>query len=99
MSSVEGANSIRTSPIPDCYVCGLPGRPLYSGWQDNLFGVPGKWNLSQCPDPDCGLIWPDPMPIKEDIGKAYAQYYTKSSTARAFSKNISVLPGTIFHPI
>ncbi len=26
----------------------------------------------------CRLIWLDPMPVQEDIGKAYAHYYTHS---------------------
>ncbi|MCB7129009.1 MAG: class I SAM-dependent methyltransferase [Candidatus Brocadiales bacterium] len=74
--SAHGANRIGTRPCPDCYVCGLPGQPLYSDLQDRHFGAPGKWNLKKCPDPDCGLIWLDPMPTEEDIGRAYEHYYT-----------------------
>lgn len=79
MSSAQGENRIGIRPCPDCYVCGLPGQLLYSGLQDRLFGAPGKWNLSQCPDPNCGLIWLDPMPTEEDIGRAYEQYYTHNA--------------------
>lgn len=30
----------------------------------------------QCLNPDCGLLWLNPMPLEEDIGKAYEYYYT-----------------------
>jgi len=53
---------------------------LYPGMRDRLFSVPGKWNLTKCANPDCGLIWLDPMPLEEDIGKAYVNYYTHQDT-------------------
>jgi len=67
---------IRTRPCPDCYICGIKGQPLYQDLQDRLFGAPGRWDLKKCPNPECGLVWMDPMPIEEDIGKAYETYYT-----------------------
>lgn len=67
---------IRTCPCPDCYVCGSEGLILYNGLEDRLFGVPGRWNLRKCSNPGCGLVWLDPMPVEEDIGKAYETYYT-----------------------
>lgn len=67
---------IRTRPCPDCYICGTKGVMLYRGLQDRLFGAPGRWDLKKCPNPECGLVWVDPMPIEEDIGKAYETYYT-----------------------
>ena len=39
------------------------------------------WNLKQCSNPKCGLIWLDPMPVKEDMGQAYANYYTHAPQA------------------
>lgn len=69
-------NTIRTRSCPDCYVCATTGEPLYQGLRDRLFGAPGQWNLKRCPNTDCGLLWLDPMPIEEDIGKAYESYYT-----------------------
>ena len=69
-------DNIRTRQCPDCYLCGAPGRPLYQGLKDRLFGVPGIWNLKQCTDPDCSLVWLDPMPVEEDIGRLYTNYFT-----------------------
>ncbi|MHB8938523.1 MAG: class I SAM-dependent methyltransferase [Thiobacillus sp.] len=74
-------DEIRARPRPDCYLCGSKGQPLYHGLEDRLFGVPGKWNLAQCPNSDCGLIWQNPMPVEEDIGKAYRSYYTHQDAA------------------
>jgi 2-polyprenyl-3-methyl-5-hydroxy-6-metoxy-1,4-benzoquinol methylase len=68
--------AIRTRPCPDCYLCGVAGVVLYDGLTDRLFGAPGRWRLKRCPSASCGLIWLDPMPLEEEIGKAYASYYT-----------------------
>lgn len=76
---VKPTGDIRTAPLPHCYVSGDPGRPLYVGLQDQLFGTRGKWNLFECTDPDCGLIWLNPMPERADIHKAYMQYFTHDS--------------------
>ncbi|MFY9314148.1 MAG: class I SAM-dependent methyltransferase [Burkholderiales bacterium] len=35
--------------------------------------------LAKCPQDGCGLIWLDPMPLAEDIGTAYAEYYTHAA--------------------
>lgn len=67
---------IRSRPCPDCHVCGARGEPLYQGLRDRLFGAPGDWDLKRCPNSECGLLWLDPMPVEEDIGKAYANYLT-----------------------
>ena len=67
-----------TEPAPDCYVCGAEGRLLYSGLTDPYGSAPGEWTLKRCPNPDCGLVWLDPMPRKEEIWKAYRVYYTHS---------------------
>ena len=75
-------NEIRARPCPECYLCGAPGIPLYRALLDRLFGVPGQWNLKKCPSKGCGLIWLDPMPLEEDIGKAYQSYYTHQDTVR-----------------
>lgn len=69
-------DQIRTRQNPDCHVCGAKGELLYQQLQDRLFGALGEWDLKKCPNPQCGLVWLDPMPIEEDIGKAYRIYYT-----------------------
>jgi 2-polyprenyl-3-methyl-5-hydroxy-6-metoxy-1,4-benzoquinol methylase len=71
-------NHIRTKPCPTCYVCGSEGRQLYRGLADRLFGAPGSWDFTQCTNARCGLIWLNPMPVAEDLGKAYRTYYTHS---------------------
>lgn len=70
---------IRTRPEPNCFLCGRTGTPLYEGLEDRLFSAPGSWNIVQCPGPDCGVAWLNPMPLEEEIGKAYATYYTHPS--------------------
>ena len=73
------AERIRAVPCPLCILCGGEGRQVYSDQRDRLFGAGGSWNLKRCVDRDCGLVWLDPMPLSEDIGKAYANYYTHAS--------------------
>jgi 2-polyprenyl-3-methyl-5-hydroxy-6-metoxy-1,4-benzoquinol methylase len=67
---------IRTAPSPNCALCGSDGQSLYLGQKDRLFGASGLWDVKKCRNRECGLMWLDPMPLKEDIGKAYANYYT-----------------------
>ncbi len=90
---LDGAeNEIRSRPCPDCFICGASGLPLYDGLTDRLFDAPGVWNLKRCPDPMCGLLWLDPMPLEEDIGKAYANYMTHSAPAEAAPAQPAPLP-------
>ena len=67
---------IGTEAKPLCYLCGSPGKILYRDCKDRLFGTPGYWTLKQCPSSECGLVWLDPMPTREEISKAYKNYYT-----------------------
>ncbi len=67
--------TIRTEPRDHCFLCQVKGQLLYSQLQDRLFNAWGKWNLVQCSNKDCGLIWLNPYPSKEDIGKAYQTYF------------------------
>ena len=43
---------------------------------DRSYAAPGRWSLLKCPTLSCGLVWLNPVPIEEDIGKAYQGYYT-----------------------
>ncbi len=72
----QSSDQIRSRPCPKCFVCGAEGELLYEGLKDRLFGAPGTWNLKRCPNPACRSLWLDPMPVEEDIGKAYHSYYT-----------------------
>ena len=76
MIEIKDDNEIRTYSCPKCYLCGNEGKLLYESLKDRLFGAPGEWNLKKCTNPECGLVWLDPMPLEEDIGKAYQNYYT-----------------------
>jgi 2-polyprenyl-3-methyl-5-hydroxy-6-metoxy-1,4-benzoquinol methylase len=67
---------LRTRPAPACPLCRGPGRILYEGLGDRGGIVSGQWNFRQCERSVCGLVWLDPVPIEEDIGKAYRNYYT-----------------------
>jgi 2-polyprenyl-3-methyl-5-hydroxy-6-metoxy-1,4-benzoquinol methylase len=73
------ADVIRTALRPKCVLCGSSGRALYSDVTDRMFGAPGSWSFKHCTNEACGLIWLDPMPLKEDLGKAYARYYTHAA--------------------
>ena len=75
-ASQANESQIRTAPCPKCTLCGCEGRLVYSKQKDRLFGATGSWDFKICSNRECGLIWLDPMPINEDLGKAYANYYT-----------------------
>ena len=40
-----------------------------------LFNTPGEWDLKKYPNPQCDLVWLNPIPIEEDIGNAYLTYF------------------------
>lgn len=73
---------IRAHPHPRCLLCGAEGLVLYRELEDRLFGAPGRWRMRRCPNPNCGILWLDPMPLPEDIGQAYQAYYTHAETKR-----------------
>lgn len=77
--------ALRSLPRDRCYLCGGGARPLYSGLPDRLFGAGGTWTLVQCTSRACGLIWLNPMPLEEDIARAYENYYTHEDRVRAQS--------------
>jgi 2-polyprenyl-3-methyl-5-hydroxy-6-metoxy-1,4-benzoquinol methylase len=65
---------IRVEEVTICSWCGEQGQILYGALRDRLFGAPGTWSLFECRG--CGLVWLNPRPVGEDIGKLYVQYYT-----------------------
>lgn len=81
----RGGDRLRTEARARCVVCGSPGIPLYDGLRDHLFGVPGEWNITRCSDEGCALLWLNPMPIEEDIAKAYTRYFTHKDAAESHS--------------
>lgn len=76
------ANSIRTRPRPECPACGGPGAEAFPRLTDRWFGAPGEWRMSRCASAACGTLWLDPTIVPEDIGLAYATYYTHALAGR-----------------
>src|SRR5260370_27105871 len=77
--------TIRTRAKPACPLCGTAGKLLHAGLTDRLFSAPGVWQLKQCPRAECGLVWPDPAPLEEDLGLAYQMYYTHPEPAKGLA--------------
>lgn len=65
---------IRVRNAKDCLLCGNEGKLLYNDLRDPLFGAPGIWRLMHCQK--CQLVWLNPQPIPDDIGKLYSAYFT-----------------------
>jgi SAM-dependent methyltransferase len=92
-------NAPSTLPQPHCLLCGAPGTPLYRQLRDQLYGVAGSWDMSQCPA--CRVAWLDPQPA--DFGALYAHYYTHGEAApqtwrarrRARGEKTSVIAGKL----
>lgn len=80
---MAGQVRIAVESRPTCYLCGRAGELLYCDLKDNLFGVSGDWSFKKCSDTDCGLIWLDPIPTPDDIGKTYQNYYTHTRSNHA----------------
>jgi 2-polyprenyl-3-methyl-5-hydroxy-6-metoxy-1,4-benzoquinol methylase len=92
--TLAGGPSIRVRASTSCNVCGSAGEVLYAGLDDVLFGAPGEWTIKRCTNRACGLLWLDPQPVEEDIGMAYAQYFTHQEPPAATS-----LPKRIFRRV
>lgn len=68
---------IRAKDQNNCIICGTKSNQLYDKLTDIEFNtVKGEWRLCQCENQNCTLTWLNPMPLAEDIGKAYKNYYT-----------------------
>lgn len=80
LSSLESRPTMRTRNVGQCPLCGGGGILLYKGITDRLYNAPGKWGTRVCCKDTCGLLWIDPMPIEEDIHKAYTRYHTHVSS-------------------
>lgn len=73
---------IRATSVTRCRLCGSDSDVRYAHLVDRLFGVPGEWGFRQCRDARCALLWLDPMPAAEDLGKLYTAYHTHATDAR-----------------
>lgn len=73
----SGAGEVRTERRPVCIVCGAASsRVRYANQTDRLFSAGGQWNLVECSNPRCGVLWLDPAPVPEDLPLLYRDYYT-----------------------
>jgi SAM-dependent methyltransferase len=92
----ERDGMIRTRERPACPICNSTGTSLYSGLKDFCFAAPGEWNFRKCSGSDCGLVWIDPAPTEEDIGKAYQTYYTHNQPEPG-AKPVRTVSWAIWH--
>ncbi len=76
ISSQTSTAQIGTRQVERCLLCGGPGRVLYEKMRDRFLVVGGEWSWCRCQNEQCGLVWLDPVPVEEDLGKAYQGYYT-----------------------
>ena len=61
-----------------CPECKSPGTITYTDMSDRLFGAPGDWELQKCTNSECAVMWLSPLPVEEELYKAYETYYTHS---------------------
>src|SRR5260370_11524120 len=94
MDALTEPRTVRAQPRPSCRVCGSAGDLIYVGLVDSLFGAPGEWSMRRCGNRGCRLLWLDPQPTSEDIGMAYATYFTHEERSGAPS-----LPKRIFRQV
>jgi len=78
------SEGIRAEERPLCLLCDCKGTALYQALRDRIFAVPGTWALLRCPQ--CGLVWLNPQPIPEDIGKLYSEYFTHDTLPETLKK-------------
>jgi 2-polyprenyl-3-methyl-5-hydroxy-6-metoxy-1,4-benzoquinol methylase len=76
MQTINVNDDIEVQNVTACYLCGAEGYVLYENLQDRLFGARGKWNLKKCSNPECELLWLNPMPTEADLYKVYETYFT-----------------------
>ncbi len=72
---------MQTYSSPCCYLCSSNSDYLFKGLRDKLYNVPGVWNFRKCSNPQCGLVWLDPMPSKDNIEKLYQKYHTHQTNS------------------
>jgi 2-polyprenyl-3-methyl-5-hydroxy-6-metoxy-1,4-benzoquinol methylase len=66
-----------------CKVCGGASALIHEALHDRMGNASGSWNLVCCTNPDCGLVWLDPMPDAATLAKAYETYYTHTPNSDA----------------
>jgi len=80
--------AIKAAPSPSCYLCGSPGKILHEGIKDCFLDTGQRWDVRLCSNSACGLAWVDPLPVEDEIHKAYQSYYTHSDIGLGYSSRI-----------
>lgn len=75
---------IASSEVNTCFVCNSEGKSKYPNLNDRNYGTSKGWNIVECSNSDCGLLWLNPMPTVDEISKAYESYYTHVQQKRSF---------------
>lgn len=96
-----GPESIRAASDTRCPVCGCEGSKQYERLIDRALIAVGEWSSRRCNNLVCGTYWLDPMPVAEDIHKAYMTYYTHANGAgsRRWSSSLEKLASQIVRRI
>jgi 2-polyprenyl-3-methyl-5-hydroxy-6-metoxy-1,4-benzoquinol methylase len=68
-----------THPLLFCPVCNSSGIQVHKDLHDQLFGVPGTWNIDQCQNKKCKTVWLNPYPNTEIIPSFYTDYHTHNN--------------------
>jgi ubiquinone/menaquinone biosynthesis C-methylase UbiE len=80
---------IRSCPVPECPLCGAPGRARFCDLPDRLYQAPGQWTVAQCEKAECNLLWLNPMPVAEDLGLAYRGYFTHGPAQDSLARRVA----------
>ena len=89
----EMGGNVRKEGIRECAICNASGTYAIRDVKDPLFGSPGLWSFRKCDNRDCGHMWLDPRPIREDIGLCYKNYYTHADSESSFLSNMEEANG------
>ncbi len=82
--TITGADvDIRSGTIEElCFLCGSPGRCLYTSLTERGFSSNKKWSFHVCSNSNCGLVWLCPQPSPEDFGSLYRDSYFTHAVVR-----------------
>lgn len=89
----QDTQSIATETVGKCPICDSEGQYIYHQLSDFLFGKSTGWDLKQCTNRSCKLIWLDPRPTPDEIWKAYVDYYTHRKQKSSFLYNQTIAKG------
>lgn len=62
-----------------CLVCDNELAEAFSDVEDRVYGVPGRWNLDRCKNPDCAALYLAHDLTADQLGSFYQTYSTHSS--------------------